>query len=301
MKSPADENRSAGVFASAFATASSTASGSVSRRMRRRVGFSVISLAIIACALPPETGGSPASISYSTDGERVHVAARVDGAVARGLLGTHVLRRAERESGLREAIASRLGDGERDAEVGQHRLAFLKQDVLRLDVAVHQSLSVRVVERARDLLGDRERLVEAELVLALQLLPQRFAANVRQHVVEHAVRVARVDERENVRMVEPRRDLDLGEEPLGAEDRAELGAQDLERDVTIELAVVGEVDDGHPARPELAFDRVPLAEDSGEGRRGWRLGHGFAPSSETKASVLGRAVTTRDGARYRPP
>ena len=247
--------------------------------MRRRVGFSVISLAIIACELPPVTGGSPASISYKHRRERVHVAARVDGAVARGLLGAHVLRRAERQPGLREAIASGLGDRERDAEVGEHRLAFLKQDVLRLDVAVHQPLSVRVVERARDLLGDRERLVEAELVLALQLVPQRLAADVRKHVVQHAVRVARVDERQNVRMIEPRRDLDLGEEPFGAEHRPEFGAQDFERDVTIELAVVSEVDDGHSACPELALDRVALAEDRGEGGRG-RVRHGFAPASD---------------------
>ena len=96
--------------------------------------------------------------------ERVHVAARVDAAIARRLLGAHVLRRAEREPRLREAIAAGLLHRERDAEVRQHRLAFLDQDVLRLDVAVHEPLAVRVVERARHLLRDRERLLDAELV-----------------------------------------------------------------------------------------------------------------------------------------
>ena len=62
-KSPALANRSAGVFASAFATAASTLNGTVSRSTRRCVGFSVISFAIIDCALAPVTGGSPASIS----------------------------------------------------------------------------------------------------------------------------------------------------------------------------------------------------------------------------------------------
>ena len=43
--------RSAGTFASAFATAASTPSGTVSRIARSRVGRSVISFAITACAV----------------------------------------------------------------------------------------------------------------------------------------------------------------------------------------------------------------------------------------------------------
>ena len=87
-----------------------------------------------------------------------------------------------------QAIAPRLLHRERDAEVGEHRLAFLEEDVLRLDVAVDEPLAVRVVERARDLLRDRERFLDAELVLAIQLVAQRLAAHERQHVVEEAVR-----------------------------------------------------------------------------------------------------------------
>ena len=137
---------------------------------------------------------------------------------------------------------------------------FLEQDVLRLDVAMHELLAVRVVERARHLLRDRERLLDAELVLAIQLVAQRLAAHERQHVVEEAVRLARIDQREDVRMIEPRRDLDLGEEALGAEHRAELGAEDLEGDLAIELAIAGEVDDGHAAGAELALDDVAVVE-----------------------------------------
>ena len=65
-KSPALVKRSAGVFDSAFATAASISGGTVVRSTRRCVGDSVISFAIIDCALAPVTGGSPASISYST-------------------------------------------------------------------------------------------------------------------------------------------------------------------------------------------------------------------------------------------
>jgi hypothetical protein len=80
-------------------------------------------------------------------------------------------------------------------------------------------------------------------------------------------------------MVQPCRDLDLGEKPFGAEHRPEFRAQDFEGDVTIELAVVSEVDDGHPSRSKLALNRVTLAEDRGDGGLGG-LGHGFAPAAE---------------------
>ena len=56
-------NRSAGSFSSAVSTASSTASGTRSRRATSPAGFSVITLATIACAVGPVNGGSPISIS----------------------------------------------------------------------------------------------------------------------------------------------------------------------------------------------------------------------------------------------
>ena len=56
-------NRSAGSFSSAVRTASSTASGTRSRCRWSDAGFSVITLAMIACAVLPVNGGSPVSIS----------------------------------------------------------------------------------------------------------------------------------------------------------------------------------------------------------------------------------------------
>jgi hypothetical protein len=61
--SAAEVNRSAGSLASAVSTASSTAAGTVSRTREGAIGFSVIILATIACAVLPVKGGSPVSIS----------------------------------------------------------------------------------------------------------------------------------------------------------------------------------------------------------------------------------------------
>ena len=57
--------RSAGALANAFVTARSTASGT-SRTVRRCGIGSLSRLAMIAWAVGPVYGGSPASISYST-------------------------------------------------------------------------------------------------------------------------------------------------------------------------------------------------------------------------------------------
>ena len=58
--------RSAGDLASARSSARSTASGTFGRRTRTEAGASIAWRAIVARAPVPANGGSPASISYST-------------------------------------------------------------------------------------------------------------------------------------------------------------------------------------------------------------------------------------------
>ena len=230
-------------------------------------------------------------------GEGIDVAPCIDAAVARGLLGTHVLRCAERKSGLRKAVAAGLLHGQRDAEVGEHGLAFLDEDVLRLDVAVDEALAVRIVERTRHLLRDGDGFVEAKLVFAIQLVAQGFAADIGKDVVEESVGLARVDEGEDVRMIELRGDLDLGEKALAAEDGAEFGAEDLERHLAIELAVAGEVDDGHSAGAKLSLDDVAVIEGRWQkGRRvhAWKV----RPLREARQwSIHARWISCPPGAR----
>ena len=61
-------------------------------------------------------------------------------------------------------------------------------------------------------------------------------------------------------MVQVRGRPDLGQEALGAADRGQLGFQDLERDLTFVLQVVGQEDGGHAAFAELALDGVAALE-----------------------------------------
>ena len=73
-------------------------------------------------------------------------------------------------------------------------------------------------------------------------------------------------------MVEASGDPDLREEALATEHRGELRTQDLERDLPVVLHVLGEVDGGHAAAPELALEGVAITEDVGQ--CGHHVGHG---------------------------
>ena len=65
-------------------------------------------------------------------------------------------------------------------------------------------------------------------------------------------------------MLQVRRDSDLGQEPLDADDRAELRVEHLERDVAIVPEIAREVDGGHSARADLALDDIAIGEPAKE-------------------------------------
>ena len=108
--------------------------------------------------------------------------------------------------------------------------------------------------------GDADRFVDRELLLALERRAKRLAFDVRHHVEQQPVRLAGVEQRQQVRMLQIRRDPDLGQKPLGAEHRAELRLQHLERDLAVVLEVVREVDGRHAAGADLALDQVSGGE-----------------------------------------
>src|SRR4029078_8628630 len=75
---------------------------------------------------------------------------------------------------------------------------------------------------------------------------------------------ATVEERQQIGMLQLRRDLDLAQEPLGAEHYAELRLQHLQRDFAVVLQVMREIDGRHAALAEHAFDAVPIGQGAGE-------------------------------------
>ena len=76
-------------------------------------------------------------------------------------------------------------------------------------------------------------------------------------------------------MLEVRGDLDLGQEPLAAQDGGELGVKQLDRHAPAMAQVLGEIDGGHPALAELALDPIAVGDGGCETRDGvgrWGLG-----------------------------
>src|SRR5438309_1812260 len=170
-----------------------------------------------------------------------------------------------------EAITPDPGERARDAEVGEHRVAVREQDVLGLHVAMDESLAMRVVECHAHVTRDPDRLREWHPPLTLQSLAQRAVRHVRCHIVERAVGLAGVDERQDVGMGEARRDLDLPQEPLGADRSREVAPEHLDRDFAVVLLVLREVNGRHAAPTELAVNGIAVREGRGEG--GVRFGH----------------------------
>ena len=181
------------------------------------------------------------------------------------------MRRAERHAGLGHPVPAGLARRQGDAEVGHQRLAVVQQDVLGLDVAVDHPVPVGVVERGGHLARDPHRLGDGELLLPVEPGPERLALDERHDVEEEAVGLARVEQRQDVRVLEVGGELDLGQEPLGADDGRELGAEQLERDPPVVAEVLGQVDGGHAAGADLALD--PVAVGQGELEAALRLGH----------------------------
>ena len=81
---------------------------------------------------------------------------------------------------------------------------------------------VCVLERSRDLGGNSHRLVNRKLFLAVDPVAERLAFHVGHDVEQEAVRFARIVEREDMRVSQVRRRLDLSQEPEPVNDNGTL-------------------------------------------------------------------------------
>ena len=163
---------------------------------------------------------------------------------------------------------------------------------------MHHPLAVGVIQGGGHLAGDTERLVEGELALHVEPLPERAALHVRHHVEEEPAGLSRVIDREDMRVGEPGRHLDLPEEPLGADLDGDLRAKDLESDSTVVAEVPGEEDDRHAALAQLALDAVAIGECSRQTEGGF--GHPTKLRRRATWQQVPRSATVGRMARAMP-
>ncbi len=194
------------------------------------------------------------------DAERVDVGLLVDVHALR-LLGRDVVGRAEHRAGLGHPAldVERAGD----AEVGDLRLAVaVQQDVLRLDVAMDETVAVREREPARDLDRQLERRRDRQWVRLLDQPLEVVAADELEHDELLPTVLAPVDDRDDVRVREDGRRASLAPEPFDVLRLLQMAlVEDLERDRTVEQPVVRPVDARHAAGADELLELVAVQEN----------------------------------------
>ena len=204
--------------------------------------------------------------------ERVDVGCGGDGLAAhllrRRILGCHHLVIADREPRVGDVLfAEELGD----AEVEQLHVAALgHEDVARLEIAVHEQISVRVGDGAEHLLHEGESRGDVERALVAIEIERAAVDVLHREPGKVGGSDAAVEQARDVRVRERRENAALLEEAAD-EQRIVLAAatHELERGRLRELPVcaLGEEDLAHAAVPELAHD-APRAEERTGGNRG---------------------------------
>src|SRR5262245_51077549 len=93
--------------------------------------------------------------------------------------------------------------------------------------------AMRVVERAGDRRRELHCFVHGQLLLSLEARAKALALDVRHHVEQQITGDTRVEQRQQVRMLQVRGDLDLRLKAVDADDGTEVRTKDLERDATV--------------------------------------------------------------------
>jgi len=112
---------------------------------------------------------------------------------------------------------------------------------------MHHALPMCIVERFGHVRRDAQRVIHRKLMFPVQLLAKILPFHIRHHVEEERVRLTRIEQRKDVRMLKVGRRLDLGQEAFGAHNGSKFGLQDLQGDLALMFEVVGQIDRGHAA------------------------------------------------------
>jgi hypothetical protein len=146
----------------------------------------------------------------------------------------------------------------REPEVGQVRVAVGREEHVRgLDVAVHEPVCVRRVQRRRHLDDDPRHTLRLEPLLLEQGRAQVRAGHEPHRDVEDPVLLPGRMDREHVRVIERGRELGLGHEPAPEPlVLREVLRQHLQRDRAIERQIGRAIDDAHPTAADTAVDAI---------------------------------------------
>src|SRR5262245_1480433 len=106
---------------------------------------------------------------------------------------------------------------------------------------MNDPLTVRIFQRAGQGQGYVHRLVDRQLLLAIEPGTQRLSLDIRHYVIEQSVRTTGVEQRQEVRVLQVGRDPNLGQESVCTEKSAELWSKNFQCDFAVVLQVPGQV------------------------------------------------------------
>jgi hypothetical protein len=179
------------------------------------------------------------------------------------LLGTHVARSPERQTSLSDPSTTGLSHSQGDPEISYDRTAVVEQNVLGLDVPVDDVVPVRIVKGTRDFSCDSDRVGDGELLLLVESLAKGLTFDIRHDVIRPTLQLtyvladeSRVNQPKDVGVLQIGGDSDLLEESLCAQDRRQLGVQNLDSDLAVVFLVVRKIDGRHAAAAQLALDEI---------------------------------------------
>ena len=208
------------------------------------------------------------------DANRVEIAASVDLGLRGRLLRRHVVRRTHHRSDLRQAGPRLQRVRPRDTEVGEHcaTARIVDQDVVRLDVAVHDALPVRVIQCVGHLRQHRAGRLDIENRFPLDSRRQRLTPHEPHHEPAQPPALTERVQRHDADMLQAGDGLRLAAESLQhAGVRRGTGWQHLDCDQSLQGAIACEIHRPHATTPDQSDDFVLLTD-----RRYQRITKGIA-------------------------
>lgn len=172
-----------------------------------------------------------------------------------------------RTTGFRESISTGRAQSPRYAEVRDHGMVTRKENVVRFDITVQNTHAVSISQCGCDLAGDVERIVHGQLFLPTYAIRQALALDERHNVVHHAVRLARIEQGEDVGVLELPGNRYLAHEPFAADRRRQIGTKHFQRHEAVVLEVAGEVDRCHNVKRSALHTRAVAIRIKREGDR----------------------------------
>jgi hypothetical protein len=130
------------------------------------------------------------------------------------------------------------------------------QHVVRLDVAVHHAVLVGEGQAVHHVLEQADCVMNWQLAPAYQPGPKRLPLDQRHRVVQDVPRLTGSEQRDDMRMVQPRCYLNLAAEPIHVESGPVFRREDLHHYFAAQRCLLGDEDTAHPSTTQLAFEAV---------------------------------------------